>query len=69
MRESLINTVDKLMLVSVILFVIIGFIMGYGMLSIVGGVLGAMLGFVAGALSSGVWFCLSGIYHNTKRVA
>lgn len=66
MKNLIIEMNDFLFTFAFIIYAVIGLIAGYGYAGIGGGIFGLLIGSFIGAMLSGFWFVLSGIYHNTK---
>lgn len=67
MKDFIIKLNDALFTFAFIIYALIGLLFGYAMYGGVGAFFGLIFGAFLGAMASGFWFVLSGIYHNTKH--
>lgn len=68
MKHSMIKLVDAIVLIIVVLSIIASFIIGFAA-GPVQGLLMGLAALVGASFASALWFCVSGIYHNTRRLA
>lgn len=70
MQHTIIKFVNTVVLVLAVLAIVIVFLaVGMATNSWFQAVLGGLLTFVGVAFSTALWFCISGIYFNTKKLA
>lgn len=66
MKDLIIKLNDFIFTFAFIIYALIGLLFGYFSYGGFGAFLGLIVGSLVGAMLSGFWFVLSGIYHNTK---